>query len=112
MPTPTILLSEAQATTLMGRAESWDCHGRKPLGDCPDKVLKSARGWFKHKIREGPPSTMKDAMKHQVACITVVLDDREANSPQGDLLAGLAARTDDELVAHVQLPDADDGFDF
>ena len=36
-------LDVAEITPLMGLTASWDFHGGKPLGDCPDKILRQAR---------------------------------------------------------------------
>jgi hypothetical protein len=78
-------LARALELPLMGRAESWANHGTKPLKDCPDKVLKQARHFFRDKVAEGANPRMEE----QLAAIALVMDDREKNSPQESLpLAG------------------------
>jgi hypothetical protein len=47
------LIARAKRVSLMGRADSWDNHGGKPLGDCPDKVLKAAQNFFRRQAEGG-----------------------------------------------------------
>lgn len=75
------ILARAKRVTLMGRADSWDNHGGKPLGDCPDKVLKHAKRFFTDKLKEGSNQRMEEQLQY----IGLVLADREANSPQETL---------------------------
>ena len=76
-------LDVAEVTPLMGLTASWDFHGGKPLGVCPDKVLRHARRWFASKVREtGGSADMRDRMREQIACIDVILFAREATNPQ------------------------------
>lgn len=80
------IVERARRVALMGRADSWDNHGGKPLGDCPDKVLKAARRFFTDKLKEKGSDVR---MEEQLQYIGLVLADREANSPQESLgLAG------------------------
>jgi hypothetical protein len=80
------LVARAKRVSLMGRADSWDNHGGKPLGDCPDKVLKAAQNFFRHKLKEGSTNVR---FEEQLQYIGLVLADREANSAQESL--GLTA---------------------
>lgn len=73
-------LATAQATPLMGRPESWDFNGGKPIGDVSDAILKQARSFFANRIERPNERT-----KEQVRCIDMVLADREAHSPQTTL---------------------------
>lgn len=72
-------LAEAKALVLMGRPDSWDGHGQRPLADVPDGVLRQARSFFR---RVEHPN---DRTKDQVAAITLILAEREANHPQQSL---------------------------
>lgn len=77
-------LEIAELTPLLGARESWDGYGTKPLGVCPDKVLRAARRWFTQKLNE--QGNRRDTrFEAQVAAIALILDAREANSPQGSL---------------------------
>lgn len=77
-------LEMAELTPLLGYASSWDGYGTKPLGVCPDKVLKAARRWFSEKLKEqrDRPDIRFQA---QIAAITIILDHRETNSLQQSL---------------------------
>lgn len=85
--TPTLDLRAAKNIPLMGATTSWDGWGQRPLGACPDKVLRAARRFFLEKVREneqarrdGAPSVLR--MVQQLDAIALILLDREANSPQ------------------------------
>lgn len=75
-------LAAAKALILMGRPESWDGHGQRPLDECPDKVLRAARGFFTKLLNEG---TKSPRMESQVEAINQILADREAHHPQQKL---------------------------
>ena len=75
-------LAAAKALCLMGRPESWDGHGQRPLEQCPDKVLRAARGFFTRLLNDG---TQSQRMEQQVEAINQVLAEREANHPQQSL---------------------------
>lgn len=75
-------LAAAKALLLMGRPESWDGHGQRPLDECPDTVLRSARGFFSRLLREG---TKNQRMEQQIEAINQLLAEREANHPQQSL---------------------------
>ncbi len=87
-PSPVVARSArliaAESTALLGASTSWDGYGTKPLGVCPDKVLKAARRWFGEKLKEqrARPDIRFQA---QIAAITIILEHREANSPQQSL---------------------------
>jgi hypothetical protein len=69
---------------LLGATTSWDGWGGRRLGACPDKVLRAARRWFTQKLNES--GDLRDPrFERQVDAITVILEHREANSPQGSL---------------------------
>jgi hypothetical protein len=74
-------LAQAKAALLMGRPESWGGHGRRPLGDVPDPMLRSARAFFLRCLKEGKSTRLEE----QVMAIDVVLADREEHSPQAKL---------------------------
>jgi hypothetical protein len=84
------VLAEARALPLMGRSDSWNGYGQRPLGDCPDTVLRQARAFFRKILREGSSQRVEE----QLEAIALVLEDREANSPQCalDLFAAEARR--------------------
>lgn len=75
-------LAAAKALPLMGRPESWDGHGQRPLDECSEKVLRSARAFFSKLLREG---TKSQRMEQQVEAINQILAEREANHPQQSL---------------------------
>jgi hypothetical protein len=77
-----VKLEIAEHLTLMGRPESWDGWSGSPLGECPDSVLRSARGFFRKLISEGTKSVR---VQQQLEAIALVLEDREARSPQQSL---------------------------
>lgn len=60
----------------MGKPESWDCYGGKPLRVVPDAMLRQARAFFKGLDRKSART------KEQVEGINLVLADREAHNPQ------------------------------
>jgi hypothetical protein len=74
-------LEEARALPLMGRPESWSGHGRVPLDDCPDTVLRMARAFFRKIYREEKSQRVEE----QLEAIELILADHEANSPQQQL---------------------------
>jgi hypothetical protein len=71
-------LRTAKQLPLMGATTSWDGYGTRPLGGCPDKVLRAARRFFTEKLRERP----NPRMASQLAAIVLILAERESNSPQ------------------------------
>lgn len=76
-------LAWAAALPLMGKdTASWSGHGRKPIGEVPDGVLKQARNFFSSKVREQPEGRTSERMRAQVEAIDVVMDDRALNSDQ------------------------------
>lgn len=76
-------LEAAELVPLIGDSTKWDGYGSKPLGVVPDKVLKLARRWMSNRMKES--NTPDERLARQVAAITVVLNAREANSPQQSL---------------------------
>jgi hypothetical protein len=83
-PDAAVTLDVAEKLPLLGAGTSWDGWGAKPLGKCPDKVLRAAKRWFTQKLNE--QGDQRDArFERQVDAITVILTDREAHSPQGSL---------------------------
>jgi hypothetical protein len=76
-----VTLAQAKAALLMGRPESWSGHGRRPLGDVPDPMLRQARAFFLRCLTEGKNPRMEE----QVDAINMVLADNEAHSPQQSL---------------------------
>jgi hypothetical protein len=74
----TLDLRTAKQLPLMGATTSWDGYGTRPLGGCPDKVLRAARRFFTAKLRERP----NPRMASQLAAIALILTERESNSPQ------------------------------
>jgi hypothetical protein len=72
-------LAAAESLALMGQPLAWDGYGRQPLRDVPDPVLRKARGFFSRVEQMSP------RVKEQIEAITVVLEDREARSPQHSL---------------------------
>jgi hypothetical protein len=71
-------LDDAKNLTLLGNGFSWDCNGGKPLALVPDDVLRVASRWFRDKLQEQPSRRMEQ----QIQAIALVLEDREARSPQ------------------------------
>lgn len=77
-------LETAELLPLLGATTSWDGWGGRRLGACPDKVLRAARRWFTQKLNEAGDHR-DPRFERQVDAITVILEHREANSPQGSL---------------------------
>lgn len=81
---PATPLEVAELVPLMGDSTRWEGWGSKPLGVVPDKVLRAARRWFTQKLNE--QGDRRDArFERQVDAITIILEHREANSPQQSL---------------------------
>lgn len=76
-----MMVDEAKATLLMGQHGSWNGFAKHPLERIPDGTLKQARAFFVIRNREEPSRRLED----MIEAITMVLHDREANSPQGML---------------------------
>lgn len=74
-------LHAARKLPLMGREESWGGHGRRPLADVPDPMLRQARAFFLRCLKDGESKRLEE----QVMAIDVVLADREEHSPQARL---------------------------
>jgi hypothetical protein len=81
MPTTKLTIADAKATRLMGQTGVWHGNGGRALALVPDGVLRQARSFFKQRHAEDP----SDRLREQIDAITLVLDDREANSPQARL---------------------------
>jgi hypothetical protein len=71
-------VADAKATRLMGQTGVWHGNGGRALELVPDGVLRQARSFFSQRNREEPSQRLQE----QIEAITLVLDDREANSPQ------------------------------
>jgi hypothetical protein len=74
-------LERAKRVSLMGAPTSWENHGGKPLGECPDKVLRAAKRFFTDKLKAGANQRLEEQLEY----IGLVLADRAANSPQESL---------------------------
>jgi hypothetical protein len=81
---PATPLEVAELVPLMGDSTRWDGYGSKPLGVVPDKVLRAARRWFTQKLNE-QGDRRDERFERQVDAITIILEHREANSPQQSL---------------------------
>jgi hypothetical protein len=71
-------VAAAKALKLLGQSTVWHGHGGRALADVPDGVLKQARRFFKDRNHEEPSARLQE----QIEAITLVLADREENSPQ------------------------------
>jgi hypothetical protein len=74
-------VEDAKAMRLMGQTGVWHGNGGRALELVPDGILRQARSFFRQRNAEDPSPRLQG----QIEAISMVLDDREANSPQGQL---------------------------